>query len=71
MYSYYLRLAIHSLRKNPVLTALMIGAIAIGIGVSRLERGQVEILDGLEAGERIVISNLAQFESADNVYLSD
>ena len=34
MYSYYLRLAIHSLRKNPVLTALMIGAIAIGIGVS-------------------------------------
>ena len=43
-------------------TSIRIGSTSIG---------QVEILDGLEAGERIVISNLAQFESADNVYLSD
>ncbi len=41
------------------------------IRVGSTSIGQVEILDGLEAGERIVISNLAQFESADNVYLSD
>ncbi|MEE8527994.1 MAG: HlyD family efflux transporter periplasmic adaptor subunit [Gammaproteobacteria bacterium] len=41
------------------------------IRVGSTSIGQVEILDGLEAGQRIVISNLAQFESADNVYLSD
>src|SRR6185295_18932441 len=33
MFGYYLRLALRSLRKNPVLTALMIAAIGVGIGV--------------------------------------
>ena len=33
MFVYYLKLAFLSLRKNPVLTALMVGAIGIGIGV--------------------------------------
>ena len=33
MLAYYLRLALKSLRRNPVLTALMIGAIALGVGV--------------------------------------
>jgi putative ABC transport system permease protein len=33
MLSYYIRLAFKSLRRNPVLTSLMIGAIALGVGV--------------------------------------
>jgi putative ABC transport system permease protein len=33
MFTYYLRLAIKSLRRNPVLASLMIGAIALGVGV--------------------------------------
>jgi putative ABC transport system permease protein len=33
MLDYYFRIAIKSLRRNPMLTALMIGAIAVGVGV--------------------------------------
>jgi putative ABC transport system permease protein len=33
MFTYYVRLAIKSLRRNPVLASLMIGAIALGVGV--------------------------------------
>ena len=33
MFAYHLRLGLKSLRRNPVLTALMIGAIALGIAV--------------------------------------
>src|ERR1700757_1258306 len=33
MYAYYVRLALKSFRRNPGLTALMLGAIALGIGV--------------------------------------
>ena len=33
MFTYYVRLALLSLRRNPALTALTVGAIAIGIGV--------------------------------------
>jgi len=33
MFSYHLRLAFKSLRRNPVLSALMIGAIALGVSV--------------------------------------
>jgi putative ABC transport system permease protein len=33
MFTYHLRLAFKSLRRNPVLSALMIGAIALGVGV--------------------------------------
>jgi putative ABC transport system permease protein len=33
MFAYHIRLGLKSLRRNPVLTALMIGAIAIGIAV--------------------------------------
>jgi putative ABC transport system permease protein len=33
MFSYHLRLAIKSLRRSPVVSALMIGAIALGVGV--------------------------------------
>jgi putative ABC transport system permease protein len=34
MFAYYVRLALLSLRRNPVLTALMVAAIALGIGAS-------------------------------------
>jgi putative ABC transport system permease protein len=33
MLAYYFRLALKSMRRNPMLTALMIGAIAVGVGV--------------------------------------
>lgn len=33
MLAYYFRLALKSLRRNPMLTSLMIGAIAVGVGV--------------------------------------
>src|SRR6202022_1618344 len=33
MYAYYARLALKSFRRNPGLTALMLGAIALGIAV--------------------------------------
>lgn len=33
MFGYHLRLGLKSLRRNPVLTALMIGAIGLGVGV--------------------------------------
>ena len=33
MFSYHLRLALNSLRRTPVVAALMIGAIALGVGV--------------------------------------
>jgi putative ABC transport system permease protein len=33
MFTYYVRIALKSLRRNPMLTALMIGAIAVGVGV--------------------------------------
>ncbi|MGH8370478.1 MAG: ABC transporter permease, partial [Gammaproteobacteria bacterium] len=34
MFGYYLNLALHSLKRNPVLTALMVVAIGLGIGAS-------------------------------------
>jgi putative ABC transport system permease protein len=33
MFTYYVRIAVKSLRRNPMLTGLMIGAIAVGVGV--------------------------------------
>src|SRR3954453_4326646 len=33
MLTYYLQLALKSLRRTPAITALMIGAIALGVGV--------------------------------------
>ena len=32
MFRYYVKLGLHSIRKNPVLSALMVAAIAVGIG---------------------------------------
>ena len=34
MFRYYVKLALKSMRRNPIMTSLMVAAIAIGIGVS-------------------------------------
>ncbi|MDH5344801.1 MAG: ABC transporter permease, partial [Gammaproteobacteria bacterium] len=34
MFAYHLKLALKSMRRNPIMTGLMVAAIAVGIGVS-------------------------------------
>ncbi|MFI4967304.1 MAG: ABC transporter permease [Gammaproteobacteria bacterium] len=46
MFSYYLRLALVSLRRNPVLTGLMVLAIAVGIGASMTTLTVLYLLSG-------------------------
>ncbi|PXV58132.1 putative ABC transport system permease protein [Dyella jiangningensis] len=46
MFGYYLDLAVHSLRRNKVLTALMVLAIAVGIGASMTTLTVVHLLSG-------------------------
>ena len=46
MFAYYLDLAIRSLRRNQVLTALMVLAIAVGIGASMTTLTVVHLLSG-------------------------
>jgi len=46
MFGYYLDLAFHSLRQNRVLTALMVLAIAVGIGASMTTLTVVHLLSG-------------------------
>ena len=46
MFTYYLTLALHSLKRNKVLTALMILAIAVGIGASMTTLTVMHLLSG-------------------------
>jgi putative ABC transport system permease protein len=46
MFGYYLRLALHSLRRNPVLTVLMVLSIAVGIGASMTTLTVMHLLSG-------------------------
>jgi putative ABC transport system permease protein len=46
MFSYYLRLALLSLRRNRVLTALMIAAIALGIGAAMTSLTVLHLMSG-------------------------
>ncbi|MDQ1094736.1 putative ABC transport system permease protein [Xanthomonas sacchari] len=46
MFGYYLRLALHSFRRNTVLTALMVLAIALGIGASMTTLTVFHVLSG-------------------------
>ena len=46
MFAYYLDLALHSLKRNPVLTALMVLAIALGIGASMTTLTVLHVLSG-------------------------
>ena len=34
MFNYNVKLALKSMRRNPIMTALMVAAIAVGIGIS-------------------------------------
>ena len=46
MFAYYARLAVRSFRRNKVLTALMVVAIALGIGLAGLmARCEPELVD--------------------------
>ena len=46
MFSYYLNLALRSLRRTPILTALMVLAIALGIGASMTTLTVLHVLSG-------------------------
>lgn len=46
MFTYYLDLALRSLKRNPVLTALMVLAIAVGIGASMTTLTVMHLLSG-------------------------
>jgi putative ABC transport system permease protein len=46
MVAYYAKLALHSLRRNPVLTALMVLSIAVGIGASMTTLTVMHLLSG-------------------------
>jgi putative ABC transport system permease protein len=46
MFTYYLDLALHSLKRNKVLTALMVLAIAVGIGASMTTLTVMHLLSG-------------------------
>jgi putative ABC transport system permease protein len=46
MFAYYLDLALHSLKRNKVLTALMVIAIAVGIGASMTTLSVMHLLSG-------------------------
>ena len=46
MGAYYLRLALRALRNSPVLTALMVLALAVGIGASMTMLTVLHVLSG-------------------------
>ncbi|TAN02726.1 MAG: ABC transporter permease [Rhodanobacteraceae bacterium] len=46
MFGYYLDLALHSFKRNPALTALMVLAIAVGIGASMTTLTVLHVLSG-------------------------
>src|SRR5690606_19792865 len=46
MFAYYLNLGLHSLRRTPVLTALMVLSIAIGIGAAMTTLTVMHLLSG-------------------------
>ncbi|HEV2681763.1 MAG TPA: ABC transporter permease, partial [Rhodanobacter sp.] len=46
MFAYYLDLALRSLKRNKVLTALMVIAIAVGIGASMTTLTVMHLLSG-------------------------
>src|SRR5580704_1908109 len=46
MLGYYFKLAVRSLRRNPVLTALMIAAVGVGIGASMTMLTNLRVMTG-------------------------
>lgn len=73
MFTYYLRLAMLSLRRNPVLSALTIGAIAIGIAVCMTTLTLYYIMSGNPLGAAGETVYAVQIDSwgADDPYDND
>lgn len=65
MFRYYLQLALVSLRKNKVLTALMVVAIALGIGASMTSATVLRILSGDPLPDRSTHIYRAQIDPRD------
>jgi putative ABC transport system permease protein len=73
MFSYYLRLALASFKRNPGLTALMIMAIALGIAVCMITLTSYRAAANNPAGERgrILFSPSLDSWDPDNAYDDD
>ena len=56
MFGYYLQLALRNLRRNPGLTALMIGAVALGIAVCVMTLTMYRAMSGTRSGGRTTCS---------------
>lgn len=65
MFAYHLRLGLKSLRRNPVLTALMIGAIGLGIGVCLTTLNVYSLVSGNPLAARNDVVYAVQLDSWD------
>lgn len=65
MFAYHLRLGLKSLRRNPVLTALMIGAIGLGIGVCLTTLNVYSLVSGNPLASRNNITYAVQMDGWD------
>src|SRR5262245_4352402 len=65
MFGYHLRLGLKSLRRNPVLTALMIGAIGLGIAVCLTTLNVYSLVSGNPPAARNDIEYAVQVDSWD------
>ena len=65
MFSYHLRLGLKSLRRNPVLTALMIGAIGLGIAVCLTTLNVYSLVSGNPLAARNDLEYAVQMDSWD------
>ena len=65
MLAYHFRLGLKSLRRNPVLTALMIGAIGLGIGVCMTTLNVYKLISGNPMAHRNDVLFAVQLDSWD------
>jgi len=65
MFAYHVRLGLKSLRRNPVLTALMIGAIALGIAVCLTALNVFTLVSGNPLAHRNEVVFAVQMDSWD------
>lgn len=65
MFGYYLTLALHSFRRNKVLTALMVLAIALGIGTSMTTLTVLHVLSGDPIPSKSKVLFIPQIDAAD------
>lgn len=65
MFAYHLRLGLKSLRRNPVLTALMVGAIGLGVGVCLTTLNVYSLVSGNPLAARDDVVYAVQLDSWD------